>query len=209
MRAKADLRDMILTALFFAIMLVLAFAPLGFIPIGPINATTMHIPVIIGSIVLGPKRGAFLGFSFGIASVIRATIAPTVTSFVFSPFIPVIGSTHGSLWALLVAIGPRICIGLVPYFVYQGLKKLFKEKAGGASLFIAGLAGSMTNTILVMGLIALLFGGSYAQAIGTGASAVYGVILALIFTSGVPEAIVAALASAGVCAVLLKLMKKA
>jgi uncharacterized membrane protein len=169
----------------------------------------MHIPVIIGSIVLGPKRGAFLGFSFGIASVIRATIAPTVTSFVFSPFIPVIGSTHGSLWALLVAIGPRICIGLVPYFVYQGLKKLFKEKAGGASLFIAGLAGSMTNTILVMGLIALLFGGSYAQAIGTGASAVYGVILALIFTSGVPEAIVAALASAGVCAVLLKLMKKA
>ena len=41
--------------MFLAILLLLALTPLGFITLGPLNSTTMHIPVIIGSIVLGPK----------------------------------------------------------------------------------------------------------------------------------------------------------
>ena len=53
-----NVRGFTLTAMFLAIMIILAVTPLGFIPIGPINATTMHIPVIIASIVLGPRIGA-------------------------------------------------------------------------------------------------------------------------------------------------------
>jgi uncharacterized membrane protein len=55
-----DTKKFTLTAMFLAIMILLAVTPLGFIPIGPINATTMHIPVIIASIVLGPKIGGSL-----------------------------------------------------------------------------------------------------------------------------------------------------
>ena len=200
-------KNFTLTAMFLAILILLAVTPLGFIPIGPINATTMHIPVIIASIVLGPRLGAFLGGTFGLISMIRSTVVQTPLSFVFSPFIPVIGTDHGSLKALLIAFIPRILIGVVPYFVFKGMQKLIKNKANTVSLFIAGLAGSLVNTILVMNMIYFLFQQDYAQVIGININAVYSAVLAVIFTSGVPEAIVAGLATAGVCSVLLRLIR--
>ncbi|OJG94975.1 pantothenate ECF transporter [Enterococcus thailandicus] len=193
--------------MFLAILILLAVTPLGFIPIGPINATTMHIPVIIASIVLGPRLGAFLGGVFGFISLIRSTIIQTPLSFVFSPLVPVIGTTQGSWKALLVVFIPRILIGIVPYFVYMGFKRFSKRNTSPVALFIAGLAGSLTNTILVMNLIYFLFQQDYAQVIGANTNAVYSAILAVIFTSGVPEAIVAGLATAGAASVLLKLVK--
>ena len=66
--------DLVLTAFFLGILILLASVPfLGFIPLGPINATTMHIPVIIASIILGPRIGGFLGGAFGIWSVQRGS----------------------------------------------------------------------------------------------------------------------------------------
>ncbi|GEK35917.1 ECF transporter S component [Enterococcus thailandicus] len=200
-------KNFTLTAMFLAILILLAVTPLGFIPIGPINATTMHIPVIIASIVLGPRLGAFLGGVFGFISLIRSTIIQTPLSFVFSPLVPVIGTTQGSWKALLVVFIPRILIGIVPYFVYMGFKRFSKRNTSPVALFIAGLAGSLTNTILVMNLIYFLFQQDYAQVIGANTNAVYSAILAVIFTSGVPEAIVAGLATAGAASVLLKLVK--
>ncbi|MBE8863119.1 ECF transporter S component, partial [Enterococcus faecium] len=114
---------------------------------------------------------------------------------------------HGSLKALLIAFIPRILIGVVPYFVFKGMQKLIKNKANTVSLFIAGLAGSLVNTILVMNMIYFLFQQDYAQVIGKNINAVYSAVLAVIFTSGVPEAIVAGLATAGVCSVLLRLIR--
>lgn len=199
-----------LTAMFLAILILLASVPfLGFIPIGPINATTMHIPVIIASIILGPKLGGFLGGVFGIISMIRATVIISPTSFLFSPFIPVIGTDQGSWKAILIAVIPRILIGVVPYFIYQLFRKRAEKNAGAKSvgLFIAGFIGSATNTILVMGGIYLLFKDTYAQAVGIGIETVFSVILGVVFTSGLVEAIVAGLATAAVTAVLLRLTR--
>lgn len=193
--------------MFLAIMILLAVTPLGFIPIGPINATTMHIPVIVASIILGPRLGAFLGGTFGLISLIRSTFIPTPLSFVFSPFIPVIGTDQGSWKALIIALIPRILIGVVPYFVYKGIQRLTKNKVSPLSLFLAGIAGSLTNTILVMNLIYFLFQQDYAQVLGTNINAVYSAVLAVIFTSGVPEAIVAGLVTAAVSTVLLRMIR--
>lgn len=203
-----NVKSFTLTAMFLAIMIILAVTPLGFIPIGPINATTMHIPVIIASIILGPRIGAGLGAVFGVISLARATVVITPMSFVFSPFIANPLTNHGDWRAIIVAIVPRILIGVVPYFVYKGLHRFTKEKARPVSLFIAGLAGSMTNTILVMNLIFFFFKDSYADVLQVTANAVYGVILGIIFGSGLVEAIVAGIATMGVAAVLLRLMKK-
>ena len=71
------------------------FTPLGFIPIGPMKATTMHIPVILAGILLGIKGGAITGLVFGISSVVNATINPTILSFVFTPFYS-LGEYHGN-----------------------------------------------------------------------------------------------------------------
>lgn len=205
---EKNVKSFTLTAMFLAIMIILAVTPLGFIPIGPINATTMHIPVIIASIVLGPRIGAGLGTVFGIISLARATVIITPMSFVFSPFIANPLTNQGDWRAIIVAIIPRILIGVVPYFVYNGLHRLLKQKARPVSLFIAGLAGSMTNTILVMNLIFFFFKDSYANVLQVTANAIYGVILGIIFGSGLVEAIVAGIATTAVCAVLLRLMKK-
>ena len=57
--------ELVLTGLFTAIIIIMAFTPLGYIPLVVINATIIHIPVILGSLFCGPKKGAFLGIEFG------------------------------------------------------------------------------------------------------------------------------------------------
>ncbi|MGX7328030.1 ECF transporter S component [Enterococcus bulliens] len=201
--------DLVLTAFFLAILLLLASVPfLGFIPLGPINATTMHIPVIIASIVLGPRLGGFLGLCFGIMSMIRSTVIITPLSFVFSPFIAPIGAEHGSLFALFVALIPRILIGIVPFYVYRTTMKLTKERYQPVALFIAGICGGLTNTILVMNGIYFFFQGQYAQLIGKSGAAVYTAINGIILTQGIPEALVAGIATAAIATVLLKLYQR-
>lgn len=183
-------------ALFTAIIFVLAMVPgLGYIPIGIVRATTIHIPVIVGSLVLGPKKGAVLGGMFGLTSLINNTISPTVTSFVFSPVLAMeMGGVKGAVMSLIICFVPRILIGVVPYYVYGGIRKVMKK--GNASVITAlgaaAIAGSLTNTLLVMNLIYVLFGNQYAAAKNMPYEALYGSILAIIGTNGVPEAIVAA-----------------
>ena len=105
-------------ALMGAILLILMFTPLGYIPVGVLRITTMHIPVILTACILGVKEGMMMGCLFGISSVVINTINPTITSFVFSPFIEV-GGIHGNGYSLLIALVPRILIGLVAGFIYK------------------------------------------------------------------------------------------
>ena len=79
-------------SLLIAIMVVMAMVPfLGYIPLTPtIRATTIHIPVIIGAILLGPRVGALLGFVFGLTSLITNTINGGVTAFVFLSLIHIL-----------------------------------------------------------------------------------------------------------------------
>ena len=120
---KLKIKDFTLTAIFLSIILLFAFTPFGFIHLGVIKATLIHIPIIIASIILGPKIGALLGLVFGFTSIAVNTITPTLLSFAFSPAIPVLGTDHGSFWALVVAIVPRVILGFVPYYIYKAFQK--------------------------------------------------------------------------------------
>lgn len=194
-----------LLGVLLAIELILTFTPLGLIPLGFMNATTLHIPVIIGAIFLGPIGGGILGASFGILSVITNTIRPNITSFVFSPFIT-ISSTSGNFTSLIIAIVPRILIGVVAYYAYQLAGNICKNKVVAYS--IAGIVGSLTNTILVMGGIYIFFGQAYAAAKGLTYDALLGVIMGIVGVNGVPEAIVAAIIVATICKILSQIYKK-
>lgn len=207
MKRKQTL-DMVLVAAFAAIIIIMAFTPfIGYIPLGFTRATIIHIPVIIGSLLLGPKSGAMLGAVFALTSLINNTFYPTATSFVFSPFYT-LGETSGGVWSILICFVPRIMIGIVPFYVYKFFHKMLKQKKMGISLALAGVAGSLTNTLLVMGMIWLFFGESYAkahaEANGTAVQMVYKLILTTICINGVPEAIVAAVIVSMVTLVLMK-----
>lgn len=196
--------EMVLTALFAAIIVIMAFVPyLGYINLVVIKATLIHVPVIIGSIMLGPKKGGFLGFIFGCTSLINNTFNPSLLSFAFSPFYSV-GEIGGNFWSIVICFVPRILVGVVPYFVYIGLRKLLKEKKGSdwLALPVAGVVGAFTNTLLVMNLIYFCFSEQFAAAKGIAMEAVYGAILAIIAANGVPEAIVAAVLTTVVCKAL-------
>lgn len=199
-KQKMDVRRMAQIALLTAVMIVLSATPLGYIPLPFMRATTMHIPVIVGACLLGPRVGALLGGLFGVTSVVMATVTPNITSFVFTPFYSFNEQFHGSPASLIVAIVPRILIGVVAGLVFQGMRKLVKNET--ISLAVAGLAGAMTNTIGVMGLIYVLFGEQYALAGGKDPKLLFGIILGVIGTNGVVEAIIAALLNTAVCKAL-------
>ena len=196
-------------ALLATLIVLLAFVPyIGYIriPILAIQATTIHIPVIIGSILLGPKAGGILGGVFGLTSLINNTFQPGITSFCFSPFIQVGEDMGGSPLALIVCFVPRILCGVLPYYVYTAMQKYARspEKSKKFSLMAAGVVGSMTNTILVMSMIYLFFGAAYAEARNIAFEAVIGVILSVVAINGTIEAIVAALIASAVSAAILK-----
>jgi uncharacterized membrane protein len=202
MNRKNSVSRMVITALFCAIILLLNFTPIGYIQLPLIKATIIHVPVIIGAILLGPKIGAGLGFVFGLTSFYNNTFAPTLLSFAFSPLIPVPGTAKGSWAALLIAFVPRILVGVVPYYFYRLMNRLLKGKFDLLSLSLSGLIGSMTNTVLVMNLIYFLFRDAYGNVKNIPVNAVYNAVLAVIVTNGVPEAIVAAVLTAAVCPAL-------
>ncbi len=206
MKTTEKTKDFVLTSLFIAIIALLAFVPyLGYIPLGPINATTIHIPVIIGSLFLGPKKGALLGGVFGITSLLNNTFKGGATAFVFSPFYSVTLEDNpvlATIKSLAICFIPRILIGIAAYYICVLVYKLLKHQKTGAAYFAAGLAGSMTNTLLVMNGIFFFFGDAYAAARELSTEMLYYAIIGMIAANGIPEAIVAALLTAAACPVL-------
>jgi len=181
---------LVVVAMFVGIIFLLGFTPAGFIPLPHMRATTIHIPVIVGALLLGPKAGAFLGFMFGIVSLINNTINPVITSFVFSPFYNLPGQERGSWMALIVVFVPRILVGVTPWLASKGLKKAMEGRNMPINWAISGVVGSLTNTLLVMNLIFFLFGEDWHMA-ARGVSAVYATILGIVAMNGIPEAVIA------------------
>lgn len=177
-------------AIFFAIMLVLHLLSsviFNLLPV-PIKPTIIHIPVIIASIIYGPRIGAVLGALMGVISVVTNTVVLLPTSYLFSPFVE-----NGSINSLMIAMVPRILIGITPYFVY----KWMKTKPG---LVLAGAVGSMTNTIFVLGGIFILFSSVYNGDIRA--------MLALVLSANsISEMIISALLTVAIVPALGKLKK--
>ena len=204
-----QVQSLAVLAMFTAILFLLTFTPIGMIDLPIIKATVLHVPVIIGALLLGPKKGAFLGGMFGLASLLKNTLVPNLSSFAFSPLIPVPGLDRGSPWALVVCFVPRILVGVTPWLVYTLLQALSRRRGSvlqAGSMALSAVVGAFTNTALVMGLIALLFRDAYAAAQGIPAEAVLGFILGIVAANGVPEAIVAAILvmDAAVCAARMR-----
>ena len=202
---KRDTRWMVCVALMAAIVIVLANTPLGMIQLPVIKATTVHIPVIIGAVLLGPLAGGILGGVFGICSLISNTMAPTLLSFAFSPFMSTTG-LPGVLKALWISVGCRILIGVVSGWLWKLFEKVHLNQT--IALPITGFVGAMVNTVTVMGSIYLLFAQQYAQAQNVGITAVWGLIMGTITASGIPEAIASAVLVLALGKGLLRFMKR-
>ncbi len=179
-------------SLLAAIEVLLSFTPLGFIPLPAISITTLHIPVIIGAIILGPKDGGILGFVMGVCSLLRATFAPSgVTAILISPF-----TSGAPVLSIIMVFVPRILIGVAAGYTYIALKK--RHTATALSVGIAAAAGTLTNSVLFLGMMSIFFS----------SFPLINVLSIIVGVNCISEIIAAIVISIGVCLPLLKYMKK-
>lgn len=175
--------EFVLLALFTAIIVIMAFTPLGYIPLVVINATIIHIPVILGALFLGPKKGAFLGFVFGLTSFINNTFkAATASAFVFSPVLAanVIG-VSGVFKSLYICFVPRILVGIIPYFIYILIRRLLKSEQKVWRVVINAVI-SIILFVSVRAFFSNLIKSDMSGVIGTVLGLVVGIVLFVVLT---------------------------
>ena len=204
-REKMDTRYMATLAMFCGILLVMGATGIGFIPLPVIKATTMHIPVILGAILLGPAAGAVLGGVFGLCSIWANTTSPGLLAFAFSPFMTTEG-LPGVLKSLWIALGCRILLGVIAGWLWKGMKRVLKQDY--LALPVTAAISTICHTILVMGSIYLLLAQQYAQAKNVAITAVFGLVMGTVTASGIPEAIIAAVLVTAIGKALLHLMAR-
>ncbi len=200
-KTKHDTHWMVGVAMFIALQLVLQLTGIGLIPIPPINATTLHIPVIVGAVLFGPLAGGILGGVFGLCSMWTATTRGTIMAFAFSPVVAAGNSgASGAVKAIWIAFGCRVLMGVISGWLWIVLKKI--KISDVIALPIVGAAGALTNTVLVMGSIYFLLSPEYAQVNNVGMEAVLGLVMVTVTTNGVAEAIAAAVLVTAICLAL-------
>jgi uncharacterized membrane protein len=134
-------RNLVLNALFVALVFLLGMTPIGIIPLGAINLTILHIPVIAGTLFLGFKSGLLLGFVFGLCSTMSAfglsLTAPSALA-------AALGAKSPLLLTAMCFI-PRLLVPTITWYVKAMLSENIKNAYFSDA--IAAILGSVTNTI--------------------------------------------------------------
>lgn len=186
--------NMVIFSMLLAIEVVMSFTPLGFLRIGLLSVTMLHIPVIICAMALGKKYCAALGFVMGFCSFYNATFSPTITSFCFTPFFSM-GGVEGNWTSLLIAFIPRIALGYGAGAIYERLK----SKNGRTAAALSGLSGALINTIGVLGGIWIFFKEPYEAVLG---NTIVALLMTTVGVNSIAEAVVGVIAAMAVHTVL-------
>jgi len=150
MTRSSALRKTVVAGALAAVSVVLFLTPFGYIPwLAGASLTIMHVPAIIGGVLEGPVVGAVVGGIFGVTSLIKAATGP-----------------QGPIDALfvnpLVSVLPRIIVGIAAWAVFAA----FRGRWTAFSSALAGVAGSLTNSVLVLGALVVAKALPFAAALG-------------------------------------------
>lgn len=191
-KSSAQTRRLTQLAILIALEAVLTFTPLGFLMIPPISITLLHIPVIVGAILMGPSAGGILGLAFGLFSMIKAsTAAASPADMAFSPFL-----SGSPLSSVVMCILPRVLLGVIAGGLYLLLSR--KRKGEALQMGISAVAATFLHSMMVLGLLSLLF-----QALP-----LKDVIAALIGVNCLLEMLAAAVVTAAVCMPVKKMLAR-
>ncbi len=197
-KATQKTRRLVQMAILIAIMLVLAFTPLGYLKVGAIEITFMTIPVVIGAILLGPAAGAFLGGVFGLTSFIQC--------FGMSAFGAALLGINPFL-TFLVCMVPRILMGYLAGVIFRVIYRHDKTKI--LSFAASSLSGALLNTILFVGMLMLSFGSSEYMMTMRGGLDLLAFLAAFVGVNGLVEAIVAFVLGTAISKALVQFLPKA
>ena len=194
MNSSSKVQQITRMAILVAIIFLLSFTPLGYLVIGPIAATTIQMPVIIGAVLMGPAAGGVLGFFFGLSAIIKVLTMPGALA-------------HSPFAYLAVCLGARIAMGLLTGLLAEGLKKLpFLQDRGAVVRYgAAGFVGSILNTVFYLGMLWGLCAEVISSYYGVDLSGVGALVMGTAYAAGIPEAIVSCVVVAAVCKAAEKL----
>lgn len=183
-------------AMLAAIIIIMAFTPVGYLQIGLVKMTFIMIPVAVGSIVLGEKSGAFLGLVFG------------ATSFIQCFGLDIFGTTLlgiNPVFTFIMCFVPRILMGYLCGVIY----KLIARKREKLAFVIASLSAPIINTVFFMTLLLLFFGKSdYIMSLREGTANIWAFLVAFVGLNGVMEVVTTAIIAPPVAMALKKATKK-
>lgn len=149
-KSTSKTRQLTQLSLLIALEAVMAFTPLGFIMIPPISITILHIPVIIGAILMGPTYGGILGGAFGVLAMIKATFfAASPADLLFSPF-----ASGAPVQSAVMCIVPRILLGVAAALLYRLLRQVTKDIAAMA---VSCILATLLHSVMVLGSMWLFF----------------------------------------------------
>jgi len=158
---------MVQTAILAAILILMAFTPLGYLRVGTVAITFLTLPVIVGAVLIGPLCGAVLGGVFGITSFVQCFGMDAFGTALMgiNPF-----------YTFILCMVPRILMGLLVAWIFRGLAQIDKSKTW--SYVVASLSGAVINTVLFVGALLLFFGNSeYLRSFGDTFLAILGVLI--------------------------------
>ncbi|MCR5041706.1 MAG: ECF transporter S component [Clostridia bacterium] len=183
------------TAMLTALIVLMAFTPIGYLRLGALSITFIMVPVVVGAITVGPAAGAFLGGVFGVTSFIQCFTGDLLGSILAAESIPK---------TVVLCIGSRILAGWLAGLIFKALAP--RDKKSIWSSLVAALSGSLFNTLFFLGLLALLFmrtefTAEQAEALG-GLTNVLNTVIAIAASVNAPI-------EAAVCAVLGAAVSKA
>lgn len=149
MKKNFDTKQLTMLGLLTAVLLLMAYTPLGYLNIGPLAITLNIIPVALAAITLGPVGGAVMGGVFGLTSFLQCicvggSSAMGVVLFGINPF-----------FAFLQRFIPRVLDGLLLGFLFRWIRKISNVQI---SCFVTGFCSAFFNTVFFMAALVLLFG---------------------------------------------------
>ncbi len=161
---------MVKLGLMVAIIVVMAFSPLGYLRTPGLTITFLTVPVAVGAIILGPAAGAICGTAFGLTSMAMALTGGSAFSAALMQINP-----FGLLFTCLV---PRILEGWICGLIFQAAKRVSKNGA----FLVASLSCPLLNTLFFMGSLVLFFYNTdYIQGIASGLGAANPLIFVILF----------------------------
>ena len=194
MQKQNHARKISILALFAAIVIIQNYVPLvGYIPVGMLEITTIHITVIVAAILLGPVDGGIVGGIWGLVDWLRAI---TVTS-----------SALGNVVMVnpLISIVPRILIGVITGWLVNWLIKTKLPQQ--VTFIISSVLGSLVNTVLVLSLIYVFYHNGSQVYAALNLKELMPYLLTVAGVHGIPEAIAAGIIAPLLAVPLLKYSK--
>ena len=140
-RMSSTTRTLTQLALLTAVILVMAYTPLGYLRVGPLTMSLLTVPVAIGAMLVGPVGGAWLGLIFGLTSFMNAVNGTGgLTAFAFQ---------YNPVFCFITRVVARVACGLCCGLLYKGAARLFKTHDKAACV-VGALSAPLLNTLFFM-----------------------------------------------------------